>query len=341
MPVGPGLLSGVVAVGGGWLGTLISREVAHRIGFVSRPNPIVPQHTTVVAYLGGVGVAAGVLAAVLLHGVAAVGSATMVAPRSGQLLGAALFLAVGIVDDARPFAPRGKLVAQLLAAALFVLADGGLRVSGIRPLDHVLTILVVVTVVNAVNLTDVCDGLVGGITAVSALTFSALMGPTHLLPIALAGACVGFLVLNAPPARIFLGDAGSHLAGFLLAALIVDHVNASPTISAAVGSILAVGVFLFELVFLVWVRIRKGIPWWCGSPDHFSLRLQAMGLSRWATDLRAWAAAAVLGAVAWLAERQSAAPAVTILVVAVAAAGAVAMSLVRREPRAADDSPGA
>jgi UDP-GlcNAc:undecaprenyl-phosphate GlcNAc-1-phosphate transferase len=341
MPVGAGLALGIVAACAGWFGTATSRAVAHRIGFVSRPNPIVPQHTSVVADLGGVGVATGVLAAVLLHGVVSVGSAPIVAPRSGQLVGAALFLALGIVDDARPFSPRAKSVTQLLAAALFVLADGGLRVSGIRPLDHVLTALVVVTVVNAVNLTDVCDGHVGGITAVSALTFSALMGPRHLLPIALAGACVGFLVLNAPPARIFLGDAGSHLAGFLLAALIVDHVNASPTVSAAVGSILAVGVFLFELVFLVWVRARKGIPWWCGSRDHFALRLQAMGLSRWATDLRAWAAAAVLGTGAWLAERRGAAPAVTILVVAVAAAGAIAVALVRRERRAADDPPGA
>jgi UDP-GlcNAc:undecaprenyl-phosphate/decaprenyl-phosphate GlcNAc-1-phosphate transferase len=62
-------------------------------------------------------------------------------------------------------------------------------------------------------------------------------------------------------------------------------------------------VFLFEVAGLVYARVRKGIPWWRGSPDHFSLRLQARGLTRWQTDALAWSAAIVLCMIAFVLPR--------------------------------------
>jgi UDP-GlcNAc:undecaprenyl-phosphate GlcNAc-1-phosphate transferase len=58
--------------------------------------------------------------------------------------------------------------------------------------------------------------------------------------------------------------------------------------------LLLCGIVLFELTLLVLVRAKKGLPWWKGSPDHFSLRLQAAGLSRWGTDIVAWSITTVL-----------------------------------------------
>src|SRR5207245_10489868 len=106
--------------------------------------------------------------------------------------------------------------------------------------------------------------------------------------LAVAGASAGFLVFNCPPARIFLGDAGSHLLGFLLAACTMSSFPVAATWRHYAAVLLLVGVPLFELVFLTVTRIRKGLPWWRGSPDHFSLRLLAAGLSRLQADVVGW-----------------------------------------------------
>ena len=86
---------------------------------------------------------------------------------------------------------------------------------------------------------------------------------------------------------------------------------------------------LFELCFLVAVRARKGLPWWRGSPDHFSLRLQAAGLSKWQTDALAWSAATLL-VVAARAVETHAGPARLALLATVAAAALVAARMLLR-----------
>jgi UDP-GlcNAc:undecaprenyl-phosphate GlcNAc-1-phosphate transferase len=99
---------------------------------------------------------------------------------------------------------------------------------------------------------------------------------------------------------VFLGDAGSHLLGFWLGALTMAAVHGRPAGAGAAEVALWAGVPLFELVFLVVVRTRKGLRWWRGSPDHFSLRLQAAGLSRTATDAVACCFAVLLAGAAAL-----------------------------------------
>ncbi len=120
----------------------------------------------------------------------------------------------------------------------------------------------------------------------------------RILALGAAGACIGFLFFNRPPATIFLGDAGSHLLGFLLAAVGILHFRNAPAWTSFVAACLVVAVPLFEFAFLFVIRVRKGIPWWRGSPDHFALRLQARGFSRLGADLIAWTAALILASVA-------------------------------------------
>jgi UDP-GlcNAc:undecaprenyl-phosphate GlcNAc-1-phosphate transferase len=162
----------------------------------------------------------------------------------------------------------------------------------------------------------VCDGLVAGL-AVIALALVGASGAQGALPWITIGACLGFLAFNRPPASIFLGDGGSLLLGFLVAAALIPTGRLAgatpwaatwpaiwPTIWKDVAAaLLATGVLLFEAVLLVHSRVRKGIPWWRGSPDHFSLRLQAHGFTRLQTDAIAWGAATGMCAVAFLLPR--------------------------------------
>jgi UDP-GlcNAc:undecaprenyl-phosphate GlcNAc-1-phosphate transferase len=271
---------------------------ARRFGIVNQPNPIVPQHTRPVAYLGGVGIALGIGATAVILAWLSPGRAVEI-PAS-IALGGPMFLAIGLVDDLRPFRPLAKLLCQGAAATGVVAATGPAPLIGAPLVDGALAVVWIVVVVNALNVTDVCDGLAGGLAAVSLVGLAAFgTGASPFAWIA-AGAVVGFLVLNSPPAKIFLGDAGSHLLGFLLADLTLRYASVSGAISAPLVMLLVVVVPLFEVALIVARRVRQGIPWWRGSPDHFALLLQAAGLSKWRVDLIAWGAAMLGCTGAWI-----------------------------------------
>jgi UDP-GlcNAc:undecaprenyl-phosphate GlcNAc-1-phosphate transferase len=287
----------------GLVATRLSMACARRFGVMNYPNGIVPQHKIAVAYLGGFGVALGAFAALGVFQILTVlGWVPVDRLRQfpwGLTIGSALFLVLGLYDDLSVLRPAPKLALQLFAACAAMLAGTTPRLTGNAICDLALSCAWIVVVVNAVNVTDVCDGLVAGLSLLAFLFLSCL-GPEHrFVDIILAGACLGFLVFNRPPARIFLGDAGSHLLGFLLAFLTLREVSTHARMSAYAAMILVAGVPLFEMTFLATVRTRKHLPFWQGSPDHFSLRLQAAGFSRGQTDLIAWSVMVLLCGFAW------------------------------------------
>ncbi|MFL5495541.1 MAG: MraY family glycosyltransferase [Gemmatimonadales bacterium] len=291
-PLLPMLGAGVAT---GALATWSARFLARRLGIVSHPNPIVPQHTGTIAYLGGMAVAAGAVGALALGGAP---SRALIGGRLDLIVGASLFLALGVVDDLRPLRPLSKFLAQACFAAVAVRLRLDPGADALHLLWYALSVGWILTVVNAVNLTDVCDGLVAGLAIIQLAVLSFLVPADGPWALAMAAACMGFLLFNAPPATIFLGDAGSHLLGFCLAILTLDLVGNDHRFPSVAQAILVAGVPLFELIFLVAVRARKGLPWWRGSPDHFSLRLQAAGYTRWEADFLAWAVMLLLAAVA-------------------------------------------
>jgi UDP-GlcNAc:undecaprenyl-phosphate/decaprenyl-phosphate GlcNAc-1-phosphate transferase len=149
------------------------------------------------------------------------------------------------------------------------------------------------------------------------------------------GATLGFLVFNRPPATIFLGDGGSHLLGFIVGATLLSVTSSTmqPSWKHAAASVVACGVVLLEVALLMYSRTRTGIPWWRGSPHHFSLRLQARGLSRLATDVVAWSVAAVLCAIAWFLPLFSDAMAITVTLAVAVVLAAAARILLRWDAR--------
>jgi len=315
----------------GALGTWLSRTLARYWNVVNEPNPIVPQHVRPIAYFGGIGIALGLCGT--LVAVAAQGGLLEHSVRSWLPLGvgAFLYLLLGLVDDLRPLRPVVKFSFQVGVALLVVALGLVLPLTGLLPLDTAVTALWIVAVVNAVNFTDVCDGLVAGLAVVWSLTFAFVVPPMAPVLLTIAGASMGCLLFNAPPASVFLGDAGSHLLGFCLAGATVHTVMTHGLWPGGAVAVTAGGVPLFELVFITVVRVRKGLPWWRGSPDHFSLRLQAAGWSRWRTDLVTWLSGAGLGVAAVVMLSGSRTVQTALLVTMLVAASGAARFLMRWE----------
>lgn len=227
--------------------------------------------------LGGAGIALAVLGTL---GVLGGSHALLVITGCGLLA-----FALGLLDDIRQLAPATKLVGQVLVGAtLFV---GGVQVELLPapPLAFLLTVFWVVAMMNALNLMDNMDGLAAGISAIAAgalaLTAIPVGGPANVASAVIAGAALGFLVHNFPPARVFMGDAGSQLLGFLLAAAALLHTSSGATNVglALLGPLAVLALPIFDTAFVTTSRglARRSIGQ--GGRDHTSHRLAALGMS--------------------------------------------------------------
>jgi UDP-GlcNAc:undecaprenyl-phosphate GlcNAc-1-phosphate transferase len=160
--------------------------------------------------------------------------------------------------------------------------------------SFLVTVLWIVTITNAMNFLDNMDGLCAGVGFVCALLFGFMAGVQDqyfvcVLSLALAGALLGFLPFNFKPASIFLGDGGSHFVGYLLAVLPIlgtFYHEGTPTLLPVLIPLLVLAVPLFDLMMVMWIRLRKGQPVHVGDANHISHRLVRLGLPQsWAVTL--------------------------------------------------------
>jgi UDP-GlcNAc:undecaprenyl-phosphate GlcNAc-1-phosphate transferase len=286
--------------------TPLAARVARRVGVVDRPSAGGHKtHGEDTPYLGGIALGAGLV--VLSAGLIAVGaiSTGVNAELFNVLAGAALLAMVGLLDDIRGLSPLLRLGFEAFAALALWQVGVGAGIFDSTALDVGLTVLWVVTVTNAVNFIDNMDGLAAGVTAMSAFgIFAISAGNGDLLvsslALALAGASLGFLRYNFPPARIFLGDAGSLMLGFLLAALILKlDLPVGPAAPRVLATVLLAAVPLFDLSVVLVARTAGRRPIWLGGRDHTSHRLVARGMSRRAVAVTFIVAQAVCGATAY------------------------------------------
>jgi UDP-GlcNAc:undecaprenyl-phosphate GlcNAc-1-phosphate transferase len=264
-----------------FLGTLaltpLAARIAARVGLVDQPREG-RFHGAPTPVLGGVAVVGGLL---LVAALAAGASGKLLV----VLLGAVVLGGVGLVDDVRGLGPWVRLAAEGGGALALWTVYIRAGIFNVQALDLALTVVWVIAIVNAVNMVDNMDGLAGGVTLVSALgiaVVAGLQGQYHVAPFALAvaGASAGFLVFNFPPARIFLGDAGSMALGFLLAALGLQlNLKTPSTLARVVILLLLVAVPLFDLLVVVIARSLRRYPPWLGATDHTSHRLAHRGVS--------------------------------------------------------------
>ena len=228
---------------------------------------------------------------------------------AGIFLGAFGILLVGVLDDKHELRPRTKFAGQLLIAAL--VAASGVRVTLFVPslvFSYAITILWILTVINAFNFLDNMNGLCAGLGAIGAQHFAFIAAADDQYLVALIafltfGALLGFLPYNFPRARAFLGDAGSHLVGYLLAVLaILPHFYTvrHPRQWAVVIPLLVLAVPLLDMVWVVVLRWRIGQPFYQGDTNHISHRLVRRGLTRWQAVVVIWVAAEALALLAYL-----------------------------------------
>ncbi|MGA2278669.1 MAG: MraY family glycosyltransferase [Verrucomicrobiota bacterium] len=223
--------------------------------------------------------------------------------------GAMAMVGLGWLDDKQELKPLPKFIGQLFIAMLVAVACK--RITLFVPsvaFSYAITILWVLTVVNAFNFMDNMNGLCAGLGAIGAWQF-AIIAAAHgeylvaITGFLMCGALAGFLPWNFPDARAFLGDAGSHLVGYLLAVMaILPHfyTKTNPHPLAVLSPLLVLAIPLADLARVVILRTRAGKPFWIGDTNHLSHRLVRTGLSRTRTVLVIWLAAVVVGSIAWL-----------------------------------------
>jgi len=221
--------------------------------------------------------------------------------------GAVLYFIIGLVDDRYRLSAAPKLTLQFVAAALVV--SLGIKATAWVPaamVPEIISVLWIVAVVNAYNLFDHADGLAAaaGVVALVALAIGQMaMGAWFVAGLAFitAGAIAGFLFYNWPPARLFLGDAGSSLIGYLLAALMMvaryyfPDRGTSPYVVLVPLALLAVPLFDMVCVILSRLRRRRN-PLVGDATSHLAHRMLARGARPRATVLFAAGACAATGA---------------------------------------------
>ena len=268
----------------------VSMRIGARLGALDRSRqPSVP-------LAGGLAISAGLVLSLGLVGVVfePTGFTLLGSSRSvgAVAVGAILILFVGIYDDVRVLSAWVKLGAQVVVAiAVWLL---GVRIElvstpfGAADLGQLVGFLItigwLVGITNAFNLLDGADGVASGsaffsATAVFIISVSLGHPAIGLVTAALAGALLGFLPFNLPPARVFLGDSGSLLAGFLLAGLAVEGATKGPTLVAISVPLLAFAVPVFDTVTTIGRRLIRGVPVFERDSEHLHHRLQAAGLS--------------------------------------------------------------
>jgi UDP-GlcNAc:undecaprenyl-phosphate GlcNAc-1-phosphate transferase len=235
--------------------------------------------------LGGVGMFASLILTLIILWLANVDQNLFI-QRWSILLGVIIMFMVGLYDDFKPINPPVKLIFQIFSATL-VIFFGGNTINFFRwPIANIiLTFFWLVGLTNALNLMDNMDGLAGGISLIAAGFLSVFFWKTGyqdllVLSLALSGSILGFLVFNFPPAKIFMGDSGSMMLGFSLAALAIARRTQTSNVLAIVG--VPIMVFLLPIIdtsLVTITRILRGQSPATGGRDHTSHRLVAFGLS--------------------------------------------------------------
>ena len=245
-------------------------------------------HEKATPTFGGVGIAAGLAAGAALA--VAAGAVEPTWLLAGILAGCAVVFVAGLVDDLRHLSPITKLAAQFAAAGIAIAAGLRVELIGNDAIGIVIALLWLVGITNAFNLLDNMDGLAATLATVACIYFAVDAATVHendlvlVLSLALAFACLGFLPFNLRPgggARVFMGDAGSQLLGFMLASLGLasSWTTAGTTVATMLLPLLVLAIPILDTTLVTLRRLAERRPVTQGGRDHTSHRLVYYGLS--------------------------------------------------------------
>jgi UDP-GlcNAc:undecaprenyl-phosphate/decaprenyl-phosphate GlcNAc-1-phosphate transferase len=211
------------------------------------------------------------------------------------LAGGTVLMLLGLTDDRRGLDWRLRLGVQTLVAVALVCMGWRLTMFLDMPwLTGAISVLWIVGLVNSFNMLDNMDGLSAGVAAIAAAMFAAVMlltpRPDNNQPqlfiagllLVITGSLLGFLWHNRPPARLFMGDAGSYLVGYLLAmaTLTATFAGGSLPRHAILAPLCVLAVPLYDTASVVLIRLRAGRSPFEGDKNHFSHRLVELGMTK-------------------------------------------------------------
>jgi UDP-GlcNAc:undecaprenyl-phosphate GlcNAc-1-phosphate transferase len=280
-------------------------RVARVLGVVDEPDEKRRVHLLAVPRLGGLALFLGLF-------VPALAFLELTPAYRGILLGAALATTVGIVDDFRGLPWWTKLAGQLGAAGIAVQA--GVTIDrftfplvGVHALPDWVAVLAslfwIVAIMNMVNFLDGLDGLAAGVCAIAGGTFAVIalsLGRPNaaVLSAIVAGACLGFLRHNFYPARIFMGDSGSMLLGFVLATVAIEGTLKTAATVALFLPLFVLAVPIIDTSFVVARRLKHGERVFAPDQAHLHHRFIRRGFSQAQTVSYLWGWCAVLAGAA-------------------------------------------
>lgn len=265
------------------------------------------------------------------------------------LAGGTVLLLLGLADDRFGLDWRVRLGVQTAVAVALVSLGWRATLFLEAPwLTGAVSVLWIVGLVNSFNMLDNMDGLSAGIAAIAAAMFAAMMLMTHRpdnsqpqlfvagFLLVVVGALMGFLWHNRPPARLFMGDAGSYLIGYLLAMATLTATFAGGDLPkhAILGPLCVLAVPLYDMITVIGIRLRGGRSPFVGDKSHFSHRLVDLGLSKPRAVLTIYLATATCGLGALLLRQVNFAGALIVLLMVVCILTLVAIleTVGRRKP---------
>jgi UDP-GlcNAc:undecaprenyl-phosphate/decaprenyl-phosphate GlcNAc-1-phosphate transferase len=285
--------------------TPIVKSFANRVGAIDVPKDSRRMHTQPIPRLGGLAIFLGFLLSVVLF-------AEISREVQGILLGCVVVVIVGVIDDIVPLPALVKFVVQIFAA-LIAVYHGVVVTIITNPniwsasqylifgyLSVPITVIWIVAITNSVNLIDGLDGLAAGVSAISSFTMliiAIIVADLNVAVImaALAGSCIGFLPYNRNPAKIFMGDTGALLLGYVLATVSIIGLFKFYAIISFAVPFLVVGLPLFDTVFAFFRRILSGKNPMAPDRGHFHHRLIDMGFNQKQAVAIAYAISGILG----------------------------------------------
>jgi UDP-GlcNAc:undecaprenyl-phosphate GlcNAc-1-phosphate transferase len=271
------------------------RKLAFRIDFVDKPRPDVERkiHREPIPLTAGIAIFIGFTASYLLF-IKESGAET-----AAIVFGGLLVLAIGVVDDwykthGKELPALPKLVVQV-TAAIIVYQSGTVFYGFNNPLtgedfilpawaQFLLTVTWIFGVTTVINFSDGMDGLAGGLSTISAVTLFVValakeQPESALMAIILVGVGLGYLRYNKPPAKVFMGDAGASFIGFMLAVIALGGAFKQATLLSIFIPILAMGVPIFDNLFVVAKRLMNGKPIYQADATQAHYRLLKSGLN--------------------------------------------------------------
>jgi UDP-GlcNAc:undecaprenyl-phosphate GlcNAc-1-phosphate transferase len=278
---------------------------ARILGVVDEPGETRRLHVRPVPRLGGIALLLGIF-------VPALAFLPLDGPYRGILLGAAVATTTGAIDDFRGLPWWGKLGGQLAAGGIAI--GFGVNVDrftfpgfGSQELPDWFsgpaTLVWIVAIMNMVNFLDGMDGLAAGVCAIAGSTFAVIglsLGAPDaaLLSAIVAGACFGFLHHNFYPARIFMGDSGALLLGFLLATLAVEGLVKTAALATLVLPLIVLAIPIIDTSFVFAKRLKYRQPLYTADRTHLHHRFLNIGFSQPRAVVYMYAWCAILAAAA-------------------------------------------